>query len=136
MYRARPGASGSNPVLGLLPGAGDLIAALVGGYGLIIAQRLGAPASIQLRMLMNLLIDAAIGAIPIAGDLFDFAFKAQLRNARLLEEWLSRPRPVRRSSVLVLLAVLIALLALVIGAVWIVFIIVRALVHLVATAAG
>src|SRR5262249_42192189 len=88
---------GLDPILGLFPGAGDLITALIGAYGIIIARHLGAPLSIQLRMLLNLVVDAGIGTIPIAGDAFDFVFKANVRNARLLTDWLSRQR--RRQDV-------------------------------------
>jgi hypothetical protein len=118
---------GLDAILGLLPGAGDLITALIGGYGIVVAQQLGVPASIQLRMLTNLLIDAGIGAIPLLGDLFDFAFKAHARNARLMQEWLSRPRAASRSSVLVLLGMLTVLVVSIGGVMWLVFAGLRAL---------
>jgi len=127
---------GLDAIIGLVPGVGDIATALIGAYGLVIAQQLGAPGSIQLRMLVNLLVDAGIGAIPILGDLFDFAFKANVRNARLLTGWLSRPHETRRSSVLVLLAMLIVLIASVAAVVWLVFAAVRGLFHLLAGAAG
>jgi len=79
---------GLDGLLGLIPGAGDIATALVGAYGLVVAYKLGAPASIHVRMLVNLLLDAGVGTIPIAGDLFDFAFKANIRNERLLMKWL------------------------------------------------
>jgi hypothetical protein len=79
---------GLDGILGLVPGAGDIATALVGAYGLVVAWKLGAPASIHLRMVLNLLLDAGVGSIPIAGDLFDFAFKANIRNERLLMQWL------------------------------------------------
>jgi hypothetical protein len=127
---------GLDAIFGLVPGVGDIATGLIGAYGLIIAQQLGAPASIQLRMLVNLLIDAGIGAIPILGDLFDFAFKANVRNAGLLTSWLARPHQARRSSVLVLLAMLIVLVATVCALVWLVFAAVRGLFHVLAGAAG
>jgi uncharacterized protein DUF4112 len=80
---------GLDGILGLVPGAGDIATALVGGYGLVVAYKLGAPASIHARMVVNLLLDAGVGTIPIAGDLFDFAFKANIRNERLLQRWLA-----------------------------------------------
>jgi hypothetical protein len=79
---------GLDGLLGLVPGAGDIATAIVGAYGLIVAYKLGAPASIHARMVLNLLLDAGVGSIPIAGDLFDFAFKANIRNQRLLTTWL------------------------------------------------
>ena len=121
---------GLDGIIGLIPGAGDVATALLGTYGFVIAYQSGAPASIQMRMLMNLLVDAAVGAIPIAGDLFDFAFKAHVRNQRLLLEWLDRPRQTRRSSVFVLFGVISALLATVVGAVWVAILAVSAVFRL------
>jgi hypothetical protein len=86
---------GLDGLLGLIPGAGDIATALVGAYGLVVAYKLGAPASLHARMLVNLLLDAGIGTIPIAGDLFDFAFKANIRNQRLLMKWLEERAPKR-----------------------------------------
>jgi hypothetical protein len=117
-----PGTSwrfGMDAILGLIPGAGDLSGALVGGYGILVARRLGAPASVQLRMVANLALDALVGAIPLLGDLFDFAFKAHVRNRVLLEKWLAHPLETRRSSAVSLLAVLLALLAVMAGAIWV-----------------
>src|SRR5215475_10361792 len=78
-----PGTSwrfGIDAIIGLIPGEGDLLGSLVGLYGIFVARRLGAPASIQIRMLLNLGVDAIVGAIPLLGDVFDFAFKAHVRN--------------------------------------------------------
>lgn len=87
---------GLDGLLGLVPGAGDIATALVGAYGLVVAYQVGAPASIHVRMVLNLLIDAGVGTIPIAGDLFDFAFKANIRNERLLVRWLEERARMRR----------------------------------------
>ena len=78
-------------------------------------------------MLMNLLVDAAVGAIPIAGDLFDFAFKSHTRNQRLLQRWLDQPRETRRSSRLVLVFAVTVLIGSVAGALWLVIAAVRGL---------
>jgi len=83
---------GLDGLLGLVPGAGDIATAIVGAYGLVVAYKLGAPTSIHVRMVINLLVDAGVGTIPIAGDLFDFAFKANIRNQRLLMKWLEQSR--------------------------------------------
>lgn len=109
---------GLDALLGLVPGVGDVITALIGAYGVWIARQLGAPASVQGRMLLNLAIDAVVGAIPLLGDLFDFAFKAHVRNRVLLEKWLARPAAVRRSSFAALLAVLLGLLLIAVAAIW------------------
>jgi hypothetical protein len=96
-----PGTSwrfGLDAVIGLIPGLGDVIGSLVGAYSLWIARRLGAPTSVQARMLMNLALDGVIGLVPLAGDLFDFAFKAHSRNHALLSRWLQTPHQTARSS--------------------------------------
>ena len=125
---------GLDAIIGLVPGAGDIATASVGAYGLVVAFQCGAPASIQIRMMLNLLIDTAVGAIPLAGDLFDFVFKANVRNQRLLLAWLEKPTRTRRSSSLLLGALLLALMALVVGAVWLAIAAVRGLYHLVSGA--
>jgi Domain of unknown function (DUF4112) len=129
-----PGTSwrfGVDAIVGLIPGVGDAITALIGLYGLVVARQLGAPASIQARMLLNLFVDAAVGAIPILGDAFDFAFKAHVRNRVLLEKWLTQPHAARRSSVALLLAIVGAVLVIVVGTVWLAIVGVRALVQLI-----
>jgi hypothetical protein len=74
-----------DPIIGLvLPGAGDLLTAAVGLYVVAVAARRRLPAVVLARMLMNLGIDAAVGSIPLAGDLFDFAFQANRKNVELL----------------------------------------------------
>jgi hypothetical protein len=76
-----------DPIIGLvLPEAGDLLTATVGLYIVAAGVRKGLPAVVIARMLLNLGVDLAIGAIPALGDLIDFAFKANRRNAKMLEE--------------------------------------------------
>lgn len=89
---------GLDPLVGLVPGLGDLLPALAGAYGLVVAWRLGAPASLLLRMAANLGLDALAGAVPLLGDLFDAAWKPHVRNLALLEGWLGAPGPARRAS--------------------------------------
>jgi hypothetical protein len=93
-----PGTSirfGLDPLLGLVPGVGDLAGAAFAVYGLVMARRLGAPRSLQWRMGWNITLDAVAGSLPLLGDLFDLVFKAHARNLKLLERWLetkhSRP---------------------------------------------
>lgn len=118
---------GLDALLGLIPGLGDAAGALLGAYGLLVARQLGAPTAVQARMLGNLALDALVGAVPVAGDLFDFAFKAHVRNRLLLERWLAHPRPVQRRSRAVLYAGLLALLLVVGGALWLAIAALRAL---------
>lgn len=109
---------GLDAIIGLVPGLGDMAASLVGAYSIWIARQLGAPASIQLRMLMNLTIDSVVGIVPLAGDLFDFAFKAHSRNHALLEQWLATPHRTHRSSIVVVCVAFVVLLAIFGAAAW------------------
>ena len=68
-----------------VPGLGDVVAALLSSYIVVEAARMRVPASVLLRMGLNVALELIIGAVPVAGDLFDFAFKANERNVRLLE---------------------------------------------------
>lgn len=77
---------GLDGILGaLLPTAGDAITAIGSISLLALAVRQGVPTSVLLRMLLNIAIDAFIGAFPIIGDWFDFAFKSNRRNLELLK---------------------------------------------------
>ena len=85
---AVPGTSfrvGLDPVLGLVPGLGDLISPLFGLGIMWQAYDLGVPKIVQVRMLFNIAIDAIVGAVPLFGDLFDFVWKANVKNLALLE---------------------------------------------------
>jgi len=75
---------GADAVLGLVPGIGDAITGLIGAYLIYEAQRLGIPRSAVLRMIANIAFDTAIGAIPVAGDIWDFFFRANDRNMQIL----------------------------------------------------
>lgn len=77
---------GLDALLGLVPGLGDLASAAIGLYLVAEARALGASRWLQARMVGNLLVDAVVGAVPVAGDLFDVYFKAHVRNLRLLEK--------------------------------------------------
>lgn len=81
---------GLDALLGLIPGVGDLITALVSGYLIYLARSLNVSKTLQARMVLNLALDTGLGLIPVAGDVFDFAFKANLKNLRLLEEHLRK----------------------------------------------
>ena len=76
---------GLDPLLGLIPGLGDLTTPLFAALLLVHAVRLRIPRVVQLRMLINAVIDFSVGAIPVVGDLFDFGWKANIRNLDLLE---------------------------------------------------
>lgn len=103
---------GLDPVLGLLPGLGDAVAALIGGFIIWSAWRAGAPALVIGRMLANVAVDAVVGSVPVAGTVFDIAFKAHRRNAQLLADWSRGPAAVERRQLRLLLVAGLAMLAL------------------------
>ncbi|WP_084417939.1 DUF4112 domain-containing protein [Henriciella litoralis] len=77
-------------LVGLVPGVGD---AVTGGLGLWIVHRArqeGASVFLLFRMIWNLLVDTVLGAIPLVGDIFDFAFKANRKNAAMLQRHLDK----------------------------------------------
>jgi hypothetical protein len=89
---------GLDAIVGLVPGIGDALSALVSVYIVNEARQLGAPRSILLRMMGNIAVDTLVGAIPFAGDLFDAGFKANSRNLALLARYQLDPIGSRRSS--------------------------------------
>lgn len=111
---------GLDGIIGLIPGAGDLSTFAVSGYMLWIMANNGASGFVMARMVLNVLIDALIGSIPLIGDLFDIAFKANMRNLRLMQEHYREGRH-RGSAWKVILPVLIVLLAVIIGIIWLVY---------------
>ena len=79
-------------LLGLIPGVGDAAGALLSVYILYEAIRLGASSTVLLRMIANIGIDTVGGAIPIVGDIFDMAWKANRKNVALLHAYLASQR--------------------------------------------
>ena len=78
-------------IIGLIPGIGDIFDALISLYIVMRAIQLRIPRIGIARMLMNIVIEAAAGAVPVAGDLFDIGFKANRRNYRVLKSYMSQP---------------------------------------------
>lgn len=113
---------GIDAILGLVPGAGDVAGALFALYGLWVANLVGAPASVQARMVLQVAVDVLAGMVPVVGDIFDIAFKAHVRNRRLLDGWLASPTRVRRQSKAWLVALpvgaFVVLLGSCVAAVW------------------
>ena len=83
---------GVDALIGLAPGVGDAVTGLLSLWVVWEARNLGAPPALLARMLGNVAIEVAGGAVPVLGDLFDAVFKANLRNVALLEGWLARGR--------------------------------------------
>ncbi len=112
---------GLDPILGLIPGLGDWAGAALSLYVVYEAMRLGLPWPVIGRMLGNIAIEAVVGAVPIAGDLFDFVWQANTRNLQLVDRhYRFRQRPRSLGAIgFIFVAICIALLALLVGAVFV-----------------
>ncbi|MFC7291201.1 DUF4112 domain-containing protein [Hirschia litorea] len=75
---------GIDGLIGLIPGIGDVLTALLGFYIIARSVVLGGSFFLIVRMLFNLLIDVTLGAIPLVGDFFDFAFRSNANNVKML----------------------------------------------------
>lgn len=88
---------GVDGLLGLfLPVVGDALAAVASGFIVMQARKLGLPSAKLSKMLSNILIDTGVGAVPLAGDIFDLAVKANLKNANIIREHFHLP-PMRQT---------------------------------------
>jgi hypothetical protein len=84
---------GWDPIIGLVPWLGDAVTGLFSAMIVFHAFRLGIPRIVKTRMLINVFIDVVVGAIPLIGDAFDFAWKANRRNMELLEKYAMTGQP-------------------------------------------
>lgn len=84
---------GLDSIIGLIPVIGDAIAAALGAYLVWEARNLGLPKWKLWRMAGNIAFDTAVGAVPVAGDIFDFAFRSNSRNLKLVKRHLDRHHP-------------------------------------------
>jgi|FLYM01.1.fsa_nt_gi hypothetical protein len=106
---------GLDPIIGLIPGIGDFIANSIGIYPIALAMKYKLSRIIILRMVLNLSVDYFFGVIPILGDIFDAAFKANQRNFRLLELGLNEPVKTRRRSLVFVALVTLILIFLILS---------------------
>ena len=83
---------GLDGVLGLIPGIGDAATLLPAGYIIYMARRMGAPNHVLARMIVNSGADAALGTVPLIGDIFDIAFKSNRRHVELLRRHVDSQR--------------------------------------------
>ena len=84
---------GLDPIIGLIPGAGDLIDTAFSAYLIYLATRFNLPRSIFGWMVFNIMLEAVLGTVPLIGDIFDAFYKSNIRNLKLLEEHLQANEP-------------------------------------------
>ena len=122
---------GLDPLIGLIPGIGDVVGAALSGYIILEAAGLGASRATLLRMAANVAVEAVVGTVPLLGDLFDAGWKANARNVRLLSRQMEAPERAARASRLWVAAVLGGLAVALVGAgalaVWLAAALLRAL---------
>ncbi|THH39962.1 DUF4112 domain-containing protein [Neolewinella litorea] len=107
-------------ILGLVPGAGDILSLGMSGTLVATMARHGASPRLVARMLVNVVLDAFVGSVPVLGNIFDLFYKANYRNAELMREYYEEGR--HRGSVWpVVLAVIVSILILMILLVWVTF---------------
>jgi hypothetical protein len=104
-----PGTSlrfGLDPIIGLLPGIGDVVSAIISAVALVHAARYGVPKILLGRMATNILINELVGIVPGLGDAFSFWFKSNVRNYELLRRYSAAPARSRKGDWIFVIAVL------------------------------
>jgi Domain of unknown function (DUF4112) len=84
---------GLDSIVGLIPVVGDLVTAAMGAYMVWEARNLGMSKWQLIRMTANVGIDTALGAIPVVGDAFDFVWKSNSKNLRIIKKHLDKHHP-------------------------------------------
>ncbi len=111
---------GIDALIGFVPGIGDAVS---GAMGLVVVwrgSRMGLPRVVVARMLLNTLLDFAVGMIPILGDAFDLWFKASTRNLNLMRRHLERPDTSTRDDWLVVMGLIGAVVGVIVLFGWLV----------------
>lgn len=106
---------GIDPILGLLPGGGDMVAGALGAYIVVEAARMGLPRQVVGQMVGNIVFDSVVGIVPVLGDIFDVAWKANVRNITLLEKHLTQIKDNPKRDRFFIIGLIIVLTIIVLG---------------------
>ena len=123
---------GLDPIIGLIPGAGDFIGTALSAYIVIEAARLGLPKQTLGKMVYNIVLESVVGAVPIVGDWFDFAWKANVKNIELLESHLDVAQESQKASRWFIFLLVVGLFMLCIGLVSLSVLLIRLLLNAIA----
>ena len=105
-------------ILGLVPGAGDILSLGLSGTLVATMARHGASPRLVARMMVNVILDAFVGSVPVLGNIFDLVYKANYRNAELMREYYEEGK--HRGSVWpVVISVIVAIVVLMGLLVWV-----------------
>jgi hypothetical protein len=107
---------GADALLGLIPGIGDVIGGVLSTWIIAGALRHRVPGRVIVRMVFNVVLDLLLGAVPVAGDVFDFLYEENMKNMRLLEKYRDRRRPPRSTAGIALVITLIVLFVICVAA--------------------
>jgi hypothetical protein len=102
---------GWDPIIGLIPWVGDLLTAMMSCAIVVQAHQMRMPRVVQLRMLLNVAIDVAIGIVPFAGDIADVFWKSNTKNLAMLERHAARPTPATAGDWVFVILILAAIVA-------------------------
>ena len=112
---------GLDGIIGLIPGIGDIVSGLISGYIVVKALLMGLPIFVIARMVLNMVIEGVIGVIPIIGDLFDFIFKSNRRNVRLMQTYLKDPEETAERSYMSVIVFMMVLFFVLLLSIWMIF---------------
>ena len=123
-----PGTSiqiGLDPILGLIPGVGDVVANLAGSFILLVAAQAQLPKIVLVRMSLHIVLNGVIGAVPILGDVFSVWFKSNVKNVELLERFAFQDRHVSTAGdwlfvIGLLVGVIVVIVGSVLGIIWLI----------------
>lgn len=118
---------GFDPILNLLPVAGDAVGVSFSAYLLVCALQMRVPKRVIALMFLNIALDATVGAIPLLGRVFDFVWKANMRNLALLERYAQTPEPVKQGAGRAIAVVAVGFVCLLFAILWIAFTLFQAL---------
>ncbi len=106
---------GLDPILGLIPGGGDIVAGVLSVYIIIESARMGLKRKVIGQMVANVLLDSLAGSVPVLGDVFDVTWKANVRNIELLENHLNYVPENQKVNRLFLIVLSLVLILIVLG---------------------
>jgi hypothetical protein len=112
---------GLDPILGLIPGGGDLVGSIFSGYVVFKSAQMGVPQEVLVKMAANIVFDTVAGTVPVAGDLLDVAWKANVKNIELLDAHLGSPVPSKKADWLFVAALLLGLMLIIGGMIFLSF---------------
>lgn len=86
---------GLDPIIGLIPGAGDIVSTAFSAYIIYLATQFGISSQDIKKMIFNIGLEAVVGTVPLVGDLFDAYYKSNIRNLAILEKHLQKEPPLQ-----------------------------------------